>query len=140
MSKLNVTLASPSFVIDAEKLPELLLLVNAEITVSPVEEVEPEKPVRKSRRTANKAKDKPEVKEATEETKPEVTEETKPDVIDGDAPTYETVLDAFTQLIDDDYDGAVELLGEFGVAKFSVLEESQYAAFSAKVAELLAKK
>jgi hypothetical protein len=47
-----------------------------------------------------------------------------------------TLLNRFSSLIDNDFEGAKDLLDNFGVAKFSDLPESEFLAFSQKLSEL----
>jgi len=56
----------------------------------------------------------------------------------GEAVDAGTLLSRFSSLIDNDFEGAKSLLDNFGVAKFSDLEESQFLAFSNKLSELSA--
>jgi len=56
----------------------------------------------------------------------------KPPAVDGD------LLDRFTGLVDRDYDAALQLLEQFGVARFSDLKEDQQAAFGDALTQLQA--
>jgi predicted RND superfamily exporter protein len=66
------------------------------------------------------------------ETKAETKAEAKPTY------TYDSLVDSFTQVIDKDYDAALDLLQEFGAQTLNDIDKTQYTKFGVRVDELLA--
>ena len=145
---LSVKFESP-IVIDEKNLGALLALAGVAARVEPY--VEGAKPGRKPRVVAEapavvEEEASPPVVEPVKEVKKvgrpkkEVAEkEPEPEVPaadeGGEAVDAGSLLSRFSGLIDDDFEAAKGLLDKFGVAKFSDLDEAEFAAFSNALSE-----